>query len=109
MNDPFAVLDVDEHADDETVRKAYLKLVRTYSPERAPTRFQEIRTAYEQIAERRNRLKYYLFESPRPDLPSLSASLLKGEASIRPNEQKMLAIVTESIRNFRLLVDGGEQ
>jgi len=39
MSDPFYVLGVNEDADDEEVKRRYLVLVRTFSPERAPERF----------------------------------------------------------------------
>ena len=47
MNDPFAVLDLPEDADDDAIQKRYLALVRRHSPEREPERFAELRAAYE--------------------------------------------------------------
>ena len=60
MNDPFAVLDLPEDADDEAIQKRYLALVRRYSPEREPERFGEIRAAYEAIRYRRERVRLRL-------------------------------------------------
>jgi len=60
MNDPFAVLDLPEDADDQAIQKRYLALVRRHSPERAPERFAELRAAYERIRDRRDRLRLRL-------------------------------------------------
>jgi hypothetical protein len=45
--DPFAVLGVSATASDEDVRARYLELVRQYSPENEPERFQQIHRAYQ--------------------------------------------------------------
>ena len=55
--DPFAVLDVPEDADDETIKRRYLALVRQHPPEREPERFGEIRAAFEAVESRRDRLR----------------------------------------------------
>jgi curved DNA-binding protein CbpA len=55
--DPFAVLEIGEDADDETIQRRYLALVRRYPPERDPDRFREIRAAYEAIQNKRDRLR----------------------------------------------------
>jgi hypothetical protein len=60
MNDPFAVLDLPEDADDEAIQKRYLALIRRYSPERDPERFAQLRAAYEMIRDRRDRLRLRL-------------------------------------------------
>ena len=61
MNDPYTVLDLPPTADEETVRRRYLDLVRRHSPERSPVRFVEIRQAYEQIRDPVRRLEDQLF------------------------------------------------
>ena len=45
--DPFAVLGVPPTASDDNVRARYLELVRQYSPESDPDRFQQIHRAYQ--------------------------------------------------------------
>ena len=45
-----------DYADDEGIRKAYLELVRQYSPEREPERFKEIVQAYEGLVRELYRL-----------------------------------------------------
>lgn len=101
MNDPFAILGVDEDADDDIVRKAYLKQVRTHPPEQDPVRFQEIRAAYEMIEDARDRLGVRLFHACRPDFSLLTDALLQGGQPIYPDEQSMLALLSESLKKFR--------
>jgi len=62
MLDPFHVLGVAADADDETIRRRYLELVRENPPERAPEKFAAIRQAYEQVKDMETRLKKRLFE-----------------------------------------------
>lgn len=59
MLDSYQILGVEPGADEDTIKRAYLKLVRQYSPEEDPEMFQKIRTAYEQLKEKKdeNRLK----------------------------------------------------
>ena len=59
--DPYAVLGIAHDADDATIRRAYLELVRQFPPERAAERFTEINEAYNKVKEKRSRLEYYLF------------------------------------------------
>ena len=46
MND-YQILGIAENADPKEIKRAYFRLVRQYSPETDPERFQEIREAYE--------------------------------------------------------------
>lgn len=57
---PYYVLDVDERADDDTIRKAYLKAIRRFTPEKSPDRFQLIARAYEEIKDRQHRCELLL-------------------------------------------------
>ncbi|MDJ0972984.1 MAG: J domain-containing protein [Planctomycetota bacterium] len=50
-NDPHELLGVPESADELTIKRAYLKLIRTYRPERAPEAFQRLHQAYERALE----------------------------------------------------------
>ena len=65
MSDPFHVLGVAADADDETIRRRYLELVRENPPERAPEKFAAIRQAYEQVKDAETRLRKRLFELDR--------------------------------------------
>lgn len=52
--DPYQLLGVDRSADERTVKRAYVKLIKQYKPEHQPREFALIRAAYEQIQERLN-------------------------------------------------------
>jgi curved DNA-binding protein CbpA len=62
MKDPYDVLDLPPSADEAAVRRRYLELVRSFSPERSPERFAEIRAAYEQLRDPVRLLEQQLFE-----------------------------------------------
>ena len=47
--DNYKILGISENADKKEIKRAYFKLVRQYSPEKDPQRFQEIREAYESL------------------------------------------------------------
>ena len=66
MTDPYEVLGVARDADDEVIRKAYLALVREFSPDLDPSAFKEIQAAYEQVKDEKSRLNYYLFDTGIP-------------------------------------------
>ncbi len=53
MKNDYQILGLEEGADEKAVKRAYFKLIRTYSPEKDPERFQEIRAAYERLTEER--------------------------------------------------------
>ncbi len=63
MSDPYAVLSLPADADDETIRRRYLQLVREFSPERHPEKFASVRRAYESLRDLNTRLRYRLFEA----------------------------------------------
>jgi len=67
MNDPHEVLDLPADADDETIRRRYLELVRQFSPEHHPEKFAAIRAAYERLRDRNARVRYRLFEAGRKE------------------------------------------
>ena len=89
MLNPFHVLGVAETADDDAIKKAYLQQVREHPPERSPERFQAIRSAYEAIKTRRDRLSYRLFQQETADLSALVATALKPGPVRRPSEAQL--------------------
>jgi curved DNA-binding protein CbpA len=70
---PFAALGIEETADDEAVRAAYLAAVRRAPPDRDPEGFRRVREAYEAVRDADRRLALRLF-GPEP-LESLEALL----------------------------------
>jgi hypothetical protein len=69
--DPYSVLGVPAGADDETIKRAFRRLVREHHPDRSPApgadaRFREIVEAYEQLAVPRRRRR-----EPRGDVSAI--------------------------------------
>lgn len=61
---PFAILGLDETADDDAVRAAYLAAIRRSPPDRDPEGFCRIRDAYEALRDNERRLALRLFGPP---------------------------------------------
>jgi curved DNA-binding protein CbpA len=97
MKNPFDVLGVPETTDDEAIKKAYLQKVREHPPEREPERFQIIRTAFETIKTRRDRLSYRLFHQETPDIEGLVESALRPRLGKRPSEKQLLQGLTDNL------------
>ncbi len=51
MRKDYEILGIEMDADKKEIKKAYFKLIREYTPEKDPERFQEIRAAYERLME----------------------------------------------------------
>jgi curved DNA-binding protein CbpA len=76
MDKPHDVLGLPPHADEATVRKRYLELVREFPPDRAPERFAAVRAAYDQIRDPSRRLQTQLFRPETDDtLDAIAADL----------------------------------
>ena len=56
----FIILDLPMDASDAQIRERYLKLVKVFSPEKSPEKFQKITDAYEAIKNKRFRIKAQL-------------------------------------------------
>jgi curved DNA-binding protein CbpA len=67
MNDPYHVLGVPDDADDETIRRRYLELVREFPPELSPEKFAAVRAAYERLKDLDARVRHRLFEQGKRD------------------------------------------
>ena len=61
MLSSYFILELDLNANDEEIRKRYLKLIKSNTPEKNPDRFQKITNAYEQIKTHRSRIRGKLF------------------------------------------------
>jgi len=97
MRTPFEILGIPEEATDQEIRRAYLAKVREYPPEREPDRFQEIRTAFEAVKDRRARLKHQLFHHELPDIGALLESHFRAHESRRPDEKLLLRVLAASL------------
>jgi len=67
MFDPYSVLGVEPDADDETIRRRYLELVREFTPEHHPEKFAAVRKAYEKLKDLDTRVRHRLFEQGKQD------------------------------------------
>jgi curved DNA-binding protein CbpA len=67
MSDPYAIFGLSPDADDETIRRRYLELVKENPPEQRPEQFAAIRRAYEQLKDLDTRLRYRLFEAGKEE------------------------------------------
>jgi DnaJ-class molecular chaperone len=85
VSDPHAILGVPADADDETIRRKYLELVRQYPPEQQPEKFAQIRGAYEAVKDVHTRLRYRLFESGRKE----TLDVLIGEVACRSPRRRV--------------------
>jgi len=99
MKTPFDILGVNEDASDEAIKKAYLQKVRQYPPERAPEQFQRIRTAFEAITNRQQRLKYQLFHHEAPSLSALLEHGLQMGKPQRPSKEILIQALSQSLNN----------
>ena len=61
VHDPWTVLNLDPSADEATIRRRYLELVRENPPDHNPVRFNEIREAYDLARDPTRRLEALLF------------------------------------------------
>jgi curved DNA-binding protein CbpA len=67
MTDPYTILGVEPDADDETIRRRYLELVRQFPPERNAEQFAAVRGAYERLKDLDARVRHRLFEQGKRD------------------------------------------
>ena len=93
MSDPYSVLGLPLDSSDEQIRRRYLELVRTHTPERAPERFAAVREAYEKLRDPVVRLRFRLFEAGEDDsLDSLIADARSGAPQRRATVDELLAL-----------------
>jgi DnaJ-like protein len=98
-DDPFAVLGLDENADDDAIKRRYLALVRAYPPDREPERFQALRRAYETVSGQRERLEWKLLHVSTAALSRLKLHCLaapSGERG-RPSPAAMKALLLDGL------------
>jgi curved DNA-binding protein CbpA len=97
LTNPYQVLGVPALADDLAIKKAYLRQVREYPPERAPERFQAIRRAFEAIQTRRDRLRYQLFHAEPPSPAELLEGLAPDRGAGRPSLELLQRVLAETL------------
>lgn len=83
----YLVLDLPQTADDETIRRRYLEMVKTYTPESDPVTFRRITAAYEAIKDERQRIESALFEAIKP--ADWENELVKLATARRPKRKRV--------------------
>lgn len=97
MTNPFQVLEVSETADDAEIKKAYLRKVREFPPDRAPQQFQAVRSAFEAIQTRRDRLRYRLFHAEAPELTELLDTHPQAGGPRRPSLKLLQRVIAQTL------------
>lgn len=93
MNDPYVVLGLPSDADEATIRRRYLELVRESPPDRDPERFAVIRAAYEQARDPARRLTALILEPTDSDsLDALAADIRARLVKARPSLEALLSL-----------------
>lgn len=98
MQTPYEILEVAADAGDDDIKKAYLRKVREFPPEREGAAFQRIRDAYERIATDKRRRQYHLFDRGMPDVEDLLARALKPGRPVRPDAATLIGALAEAAK-----------
>ncbi len=85
--DPFALLGVERGADDDTIRRAYTRLIRRFKPERAPEQFQKIRDAFESC---QMQASWFRPDDPFADEPASELPAWTPQQDLPPDEVEKL-------------------
>jgi curved DNA-binding protein CbpA len=80
---PYLILGLPHHADDQGIRRAYLDAIKQATPENNPERFKLLTSAFEKIRDEPSR---HLYELSNPISPGDSPIdvILKHFAAVRP-------------------------
>lgn len=93
MTDPYRVLGLSESAGDAEIRAAYLAAVRACPPEHDRQRFEQVRAAYETIADEPRRLAHALFDISVPSVNELAATLSAEWRAAAPQASTLLRVL----------------
>lgn len=105
MQSAYEILGVVQTADDKEIKKAYLKLIKRFTPDHAPEQFQIIQKAYVAIKTVEQRNEYALIGVPEITIQSVIDVYIQQdtqqsdtEQEVRPSEQQMLHIFADSFK-----------
>ncbi len=83
---PYEILELDQDADDNTIRKAYLEKIHIHTPENEPEYFQELTESYNMIKNEVERSKFKVFgvfkDNPDVSMKSLVSNYQKERTRI---------------------------
>lgn len=103
---PLEVLGVAPDADEATIRRAYLTLLRQHGPGRDPVRFQAIRAAYDTLRSPARRARLAV-EQPNLSGEALDGSILAVLEAAAPPEPEVLWRLLVALLRQELGVDTG--
>ena len=94
MDEPHRILELGPDADEASIRRRYLELVREFPPDRAPERFAEIHAAYEAMRDPARRLHAELFhpETKTDSVEEIAADLRGRLRRVRLPVDTLLAM-----------------
>ena len=95
MANPYEVLGLPTDADDETIRRRYLELVRQHPPEHQPEKFAAVRAAYESLRDLNTRLRHRLFEAGKKETID---ALIEEIACRSPRRRMSLTTLLDLVR-----------
>ena len=93
----FFILGLTPTANDDSIRRRYLELVRRYPPEKNPERFQKITAAYENIKTLRRRIRARLTDAA--EISDGQEALRQLAYACRP--QRRPATLTELLNDLK--------
>ena len=96
----YEILGLPEDADEKAVKRAYFKLVRQFSPEKDPERFQEIREAYENITSgKKDEVRELMLEVPDEPYAKKIIEWLQ-QAMLAHDGKRMVKMAEEAISAY---------
>lgn len=93
MHDPYSILGLATDCSDDCIRRRYLELIRTHTPDRDPERFALVRGAYDKLRDPITRLEYRLFRAGEEDsIEALLADTRAATPMRRATVEELLAL-----------------
>lgn len=89
----YEILGIPVGAEKKDIKRAYFKLVRTYSPEKNPEKFQEIRNAYENLMS--DNITSGQVPTSIPDVPLAKSMMRQIEARMKTHDYAGVAATAE--------------
>lgn len=101
IEDLYDILHIDRTADNREIKKAYIKMLRKYPPEKAPEEFKKIRKAYERLIDPISRSEYDAFSQYKDEIDEHdkvgSEALKNGDFKIAIKEYKKILIIEPNL------------
>ncbi|TCT16001.1 tetratricopeptide repeat protein [Natranaerovirga pectinivora] len=97
----YEILQIDNKVDDREIKKAYVKMLRKYPPEKAPEDFKKIREAYERLIDPISRAEYDAFSQYKDQIVEHDTignnALESGDYKTAIKEYKKILIIEANL------------